>query len=77
MESAKKVYYGKVVFFLVKKGYGFISRDDGGADIFFHYSDIGMSGFKVLKKDDCVSFEESLAYNDKLKAINVTLSERK
>ena len=47
---------GTVKWFSEKKGYGFISQDDGN-DIFVHYSSITMPGFKKLGEGDRVSFE--------------------
>jgi CspA family cold shock protein len=47
---------GTVKWFSEKKGYGFISQDDG-KDVFVHYSSIVMPGFKKLAEGDRVSFE--------------------
>ncbi len=47
---------GKVRWFNAKKGYGFISDEDG-KDIFVHFSALNMSGFKVLEEGDKVEYE--------------------
>ena len=50
------MFRGKVKWFDEKKGYGFISKEDGG-DVFVHYSAIEMPGFKTLKEGQLVEFE--------------------
>ena len=47
---------GTVKWLNAKKGYGFIS-DENGDDIFVHFSALNMSGFKVLEEGDKVEFE--------------------
>ena len=40
-----------------EKGFGFIKPDDGGADLFVHFSEIAGSGFKTLDENQRVEFE--------------------
>ena len=47
---------GIVKWFNVRRGYGFIEKEDG-TDVFFHYSEINMPGFKVLSSGDKVRFD--------------------
>ncbi len=48
---------GKVKWFNDKKGYGFITRDDTGTDVFVHYTAIQGNGFKTLSEGQSVEFE--------------------
>ena len=48
---------GTVKWFNDAKGYGFITPDEGGEDLFAHFSAIQMTGFKTLKEGQKVSFE--------------------
>jgi cold shock protein len=49
--------HGIVKWFNNAKGFGFIGRDDGGPDVFVHYSGIVGDKFKTLREGDRVEFD--------------------
>ena len=48
---------GTVKWFNSEKGFGFIAPDDGGADLFAHYTAIVTDGYKELREDQKVEYE--------------------
>ncbi len=66
---------GTVKWFNENKGWGFIVPEEGGDDIFVHYSAIQDSGFKTLKEGQKVSFELKLGKNGKYQANDVVSAE--
>lgn len=47
---------GTVKWFNAEKGFGFITVVEGGQDVFVHYSNIDMTGFRVLEEGQLVEF---------------------
>jgi CspA family cold shock protein len=62
---------GTVKWFNDAKGFGFITPDGGGEDLFAHFSAINMNGFKSLKEGQKVSFEIAAGNNGKTRANNI------
>ena len=61
---------GTVKWFNAAKGYGFISREDGD-DLFVHFREIQMDGFRTLDEGDRVVFDVTEGQNGKMQASNV------
>lgn len=61
---------GTVKWFSNEKNYGFISPEEG-EDLFVHFSEIKMEGFKTLAEGEKVSFEVGQGKDGKIQAINV------
>ena len=53
----KYMAQGTVKWFNEEKGYGFIFPDDGGEDLFVHYSGIAGDGFRSLEEGEKVTYE--------------------
>ena len=67
---------GTVKWFNADKGFGFIANDDGGEDVFVHFSAIQIDGFKTLNEGQQVTFdvEADPKNSSKTRAIDVRLA---
>ena len=66
---------GTVKWFNGTKGFGFITCDEGGEDVFVHFSAIISNGFKSLTEGQRVSYDiEQDRQNGKSKAANVSIA---
>ncbi|ERI69590.1 putative cold shock protein [Clostridium sp. KLE 1755] len=68
-----KMNNGTVKWFNAEKGYGFITNDANGEDVFVHYSSIVSEGYKSLNEGQKVTFDMESDPRDsrKLRAVNV------
>ena len=57
LKGLRRVARGTVKWFSEEKGYGFITPEEGGEDLFVHYTAIEGSGFRSLKEGERVSYE--------------------
>ena len=67
---------GTVKWFNSQKGFGFLTNDEGGDDVFVHFSAIMSDGFKSLDEGQKVTFDTEQDPKDsrKLKAVNVCVA---
>ncbi len=64
---------GTVKWFNAQKGFGFITNDNGGEDVFVHFSGIASNGFKTLEEGQKVMFDLERGQRG-MQAVNVTLA---
>ncbi|BBF41823.1 cold shock protein CspA [Lachnospiraceae bacterium KM106-2] len=64
---------GTVKWFNKDKGYGFITNEENGQDIFVHYTGIAAEGFKTLEEGQSVTFEVTEGARG-AQAVNVTVA---
>ena len=75
-QKSLPTYIGKVLFFSPKRGSGFLEWHIDGVkqkDMFAHFSDISMQGFKTVNADQKVSFQIGTNKNGDPKAINILI----
>lgn len=67
---------GTVKWFNETKGFGFIANDDGGEEVFVHFSAIQGNGFKTLQEGQHVSYDTEQDPKDsrKMRAVNVRVA---
>jgi cold shock protein len=64
---------GTVKWFNAQKGFGFITNDNGGEDVFVHFSGIASTGFKSLEEGQKVTFDLEKGQRG-MQAVNVTVA---
>ncbi len=64
---------GTVKWFNSQKGFGFITNDDGGEDVFVHFSGLAMDGFKTIDEGQAVTFDLEKGQRG-MQAVNVNLA---
>ena len=70
------MYNGTVKWFNAEKGYGFISSEEAGEDVFVHFSAIQVDGYKTLAEGQKVTFETEPdpKNSSKMRAVNVRVA---
>jgi len=64
---------GKVKFFNVSKGYGFIANDEGGPDAFVHISAVEKAGMNSLVQDQAIAYELNTDARGKTSAVSLKI----
>jgi CspA family cold shock protein len=62
---------GKVKFFNIDKGYGFIANEDGSGDSFVHISAVERAGMSTLQQEQRVSYDLEKDQRGKFSAVNL------
>ncbi|KAI3460598.1 hypothetical protein Pfo_017261 [Paulownia fortunei] len=67
---------GTVKWFSGQKGFGFVSPDEGGEDLFVHQTEIQSEGFRTLREGQRVEFKVDSREDGRIKAVDVVILER-
>ena len=62
---------GKVKFFDKERGFGFVTPEEGGRDVFVHISAVERAGLSTLREGQKVAYETETGRNGKVAAINL------
>jgi len=68
---------GRVIFFSVRQGYGFIKPDDGSSDVFIHLDTLREAGLTHLNPGENVTYDILVARNGKISAVGIGRTEQK
>mmetsp|Transcript_43384 Transcript_43384/g.59280 ORF Transcript_43384/g.59280 Transcript_43384/m.59280 type:complete len:132 (-) Transcript_43384:381-776(-) len=71
-ESVDDKFTGSCKWFDVKKGFGFITPDDGSTDVFVHQTNIHAKGFRSLEEGETVAYKVFQDMDGRVKAVDVT-----
>jgi cold shock protein len=72
--AARCAQLGKhVKFFNADRGFGFISPDGGGSDVFVHVHDVEVAGLKTLVRGQLLTYNMAPARDGRFKAVNLRL----
>mgnify|MGYP003957889145 CR=1 FL=1 len=71
-ETSEDKFHGSCKWFDVKKGFGFITPDDGSNDIFVHQTNIHAQGFRSLDEGESVAYKIFQDMDGRVKAVDVT-----
>lgn len=66
---------GQVKWFSSEKGYGFISCEEIENDIYVHFSEIQMKGYRTLEENDIVEFEYDAEMKKAVNVVKLSISE--
>ena len=66
-------YTGTVKWFNSTKGYGFITPNDGGNDLFLHKTALGNSGLDSVEENQKISYDIETGKGGKVSAVNIKL----
>jgi cold shock protein len=73
LDEQLKMPTGRVKFFNIERGFGFILPDDGGPDVFVHVHEVETTGMKTLVAGQLLAYDIGTARDGRSKAVNLRL----